>query len=93
MVIDQVSGNIKPEDTVEVLDNFKELSNQVDSKENDKVKAAHEAETQEPGIIEKFRAKTDELFHKIDDRTASDIEQDVLSTVKGILADTILILL
>ena len=87
VVIDQVAGNIKPEDTFEVVDNFKELSNQVDSKENDKVKAAHEAETQEPGVIEKFRARTDELFHKIDDRSASDIEQDVLSTVKGILAD------
>ena len=38
-------------------------------------------------MVEQFRAKTDELFHKLDDRSASEIEQDVLSTVKGILAD------
>ena len=52
-----------------------------------KVKESHIDTVQESEVIEQFRAKTDELFHKIDDRTASDIEQDVLSAVKGILAD------
>lgn len=52
-----------------------------------KVKESYIDTVQESEVIEQFRAKTDELFHKIDDRTASDIEQDVLSAVKGILAD------
>ena len=52
-----------------------------------KVKESHIDTVQESEVIEQFRAKTDELFHKIDDRTASDIEQDVLSAVKGTLAD------
>ena len=82
-----VSGHIMPEDTYEVVENFKELSNHVDRNENDKVKNSHETEALAPDIVEQFRAKTDELFHKIDDRSASEIEQDVLSTVKSILAD------
>ncbi len=82
-----VSGHIMPEDTYEVIENFKELSNHVDRNENDKVKNSHETEALAPDIVEQFRAKTDELFHKIDDRSASEIEQDVLSTVKSILAD------
>ena len=82
-----VSGHIMPEDTYEVVENFKELSNNVDRNENDKVKNSHETEALAPEIVEQFRAKTDELFHKIDDRSASEIEQDVLSTVKSILAD------
>ena len=59
----------------------------MDRNENDKVKNSHETEALAPDIVEQFRAKTDELFHKIDDRSASEIEQDVLSTVKSILAD------
>ena len=86
-VVGLVSGHIMPEDTFEVVENFKELSNRVDRNENDKVKNSHETEALAPDIVEKFRAKTDELFHKIDDRSASEIEQDVLSTVKSILAD------
>ena len=86
-VVGLVSGHIMPEDTFEVVENFKELSNHVDRNENDKVKNSHETEALAPDIVEQFRAKTDELFHKIDDRSASEIEQDVLSTVKSILAD------
>ena len=82
-----VSGHIMPEDTFEVVENFKELSNRVDRNENDKVKNSYENEAASPDVVEQFRAKTDELFHKIDDRSASEIEQDVLSTVKSIISD------
>lgn len=56
-------------------------------KENDEIKDSlteHEADNT---YIEKFRARTDELFQKIDDKPASYIEQCVMEHVKTILSD------
>lgn len=66
---------------------YKAMAEQKEKQENDEVKELYENQTPEEEVIEKFRAKTDDMFHKIDDNTSREIEEIIMSHVKGILTD------
>lgn len=58
-----------------------------DKLENDRVKEYYGKPDPDEEVIEKFRERTDELFHAVDDQTPENIEQMVLAHVREILAD------
>ena len=64
---------------------YKAMTEQKEKQENDEVKESYEKQSPEEELIEKFRAKTDDLFHEIDDYTPREIEEMVMSHVKDIL--------
>lgn len=64
---------------------YKVMTEQKEKQENDEVKEIYEKQSPEEEVIEKFRAKTDDMFHEIDDNSPREIEEMVMSHVKDIL--------
>ncbi len=64
---------------------YKVMTEQKEKQENDEVKEIYEKQSPEEEVIEKFRAKTDDMFHEIDDYSPREIEEMVMSHVKDIL--------